>query len=216
MPCAHCQGAENIFNSRMAIRELRQYQAKGPGETTRLLLQAIKSAGIEEGATLLDIGGGVGAIENELLKDGVRRAVDVDASAAYLKAAQEEAERQGHADRITFQHGNFVELASQLPSSDLVTLERVICCYPDMHTLVSLSSAHARRLYGFVIPRDTWWLRLGTGLINLALRLQRNPFRTFVYSTRDIDAVLRANNFERRYYRRTFFWQVLLYTRQGA
>lgn len=86
MYCAHCQGAEEIFGSRMARRELRKYQTKGPGKTTRLLVEAIKSANVE-GATLLDIGGGVGAIENELLEDGVQSSIDVDASSAYLEAA---------------------------------------------------------------------------------------------------------------------------------
>ncbi len=215
MQCAHCQGADKIFNSRMAHRELRKYQTQGPGKTTRLLIEAIRSADIE-GATLLDIGGGVGVIQNELLDGGVRSAIDVDASSAYLDAAREEAERQGHASRITYKHGNFVDLARQLPLADLVTLEKVICCYPDMRSLVSLSSTHARRLYGFVVPRDTWWMRLGTGLVNLALRLQRNPFRTFVHPTREIDAVLRANGFERRYSSRTFVWQVLVYARQAA
>lgn len=83
MDCSHCQGAEKTFNSRMAQRELRKYRSKGPGKTTRLLVEAIKSANIE-GTTMLDIGGGVGAIENELLDDGVRSAIDVDASSAYL------------------------------------------------------------------------------------------------------------------------------------
>lgn len=215
MYCAHCQGAEEIFGSRMARRELRKYQTKGPGKTTRLLVEAIKSANVE-GATLLDIGGGVGAIENELLEDGVQSSIDVDASSAYLEAAREEAERQGHADRITYQHGDFVSLAPQLPPADLVTLEKVICCYPDMRTLVSLSSAHARRLYGFVIPRDTWWMKLGTRAVNLMLRIQRNPFRTFVHPTRDVDALLRANGFEPRYHRCTLLWQVFVYARPSA
>lgn len=70
-----------------------------------------------------------------------------------------------------------MDLAPQLPPADLVTLEKVICCYPDMRTLVSLSSAHARRLYGFVIPREMWSMKVGIRLANLALRLQRNPFR---------------------------------------
>ncbi len=215
MQCTHCQGAEKTFDSRMAHRELRKYQIKGPGRTTRLLIEAIKRTGGVEGATLLDIGGGVGAIENELLEDGVRHAIDVDASTAYLAAARGEAERQGHVDRITYQHGDFVDLAPLLPRADLVTLEKVVCCYPDMRTLVSLSSTHARRLYGFVIPRDTWWMKVAVRLENFHLRLQRNPFRTYVHSTREIDAVLRANHFERHYLGKTLVWQVLLYARQG-
>ncbi len=214
MHCAHCQGAEKTFNPRMARRELRKYQTKGPGKTTRLLVEGIKSAGVE-GATLLDIGGGVDAIENELLDDGLRSAIDVDASSAYIESARVEAERQGHGGRISYKHVDFVDLAPSMPAADLVTLEKVICCSPDMRTLVRLSSAHARKLYGFVIPRGTWWMRVGIKLENFVLRLQRNPFRTFVHSTGDMDALLRANNFERHFYAKTLLWQVLVYVRQG-
>lgn len=215
MQCAHCQGAEKTFSQRMAHRELREYQMKGPAKPTRLLIEAIVSADVG-GATLLDIGGGVGDIVNELLKVGVRRAIEVDASSAYLQVARGEAERQGHADRISYHHGDFVVLASQLPLADLVTLDKVICCYPDIQTLVNLSAVHATKLNGFVIPRDTWWMRVRTGLVNLGLYLQRNPFRTFLHPTRDVDAVLRANGFERRYYGKTLLSQVLVYARPTA
>ncbi|MGZ8690915.1 MAG: class I SAM-dependent methyltransferase, partial [Aeromicrobium sp.] len=45
--------------------------------------------------TVLDIGGGVGAVHHELLHSGAATAVDVDASRAYIAVAREEAERQG-------------------------------------------------------------------------------------------------------------------------
>src|SRR5947199_213845 len=84
--------------------------------------------------------------------DGASGATDVDASAAYLAAAREEAARQGHAERVAYHHGNFVDLAATLPPADIVTLDRVICCYHDMPALVERSSAKAARLYGLVYP----------------------------------------------------------------
>lgn len=212
MNCPNCQGYERVFDPRTADRELRDYHTRGPSKTTRLLIQAFKSAGID-GLTLLDIGGGVGAIQHELLKEGASSAVAVDASWAYLQAARQEAERQGHAQRITYQHGNFVDLAPQLPPADLVTLDKVICCYPDMRGLVGLSSARARKLYGVVFPRDTWWIRLGFRVGNFLLWLQRSPFRIFVHPTQAVEAVVRANGLERRFYRKTFVWQVIVYAR---
>ena len=123
---------------------------------------------------LLDIGGGVGAIEHELLESGVQSATDVDASKAYLRAAREEAQRRGLAERVSYQHGNFVDLAAQVPDADIVTLDRVICCYDDMEKLVDLSAARARRFYGLVYPRDTWLARLAVKIINLFFRLRTN------------------------------------------
>src|SRR5947207_5244489 len=149
MDCCQCKGIETLFNEKEARNRLRAYHEDGPSKTTRMLIEALKAEGVE-GMTLLDIGGGVGAVQHELLRAGVERATGVEASTAYVKAAQEEAERQGHADRVSYHHANFVDIAPQIPPADIVTLDRVICCYHDMQALVGLSVAKAGRLYGLV------------------------------------------------------------------
>jgi hypothetical protein len=212
MTCPHCQGADKVFDQGTAEHDLKAYRAHGPGTTTRLLIEALKAAGVVD-LTLLDIGGGIGAIQHELIKGGARSATAVDASSAYLHAAKQEAERQGHANRVAYHQGDFVGLAPQLPEADIVTLEKVICCYPDMRALVGMSSARAGKLYGVVFPRDSWWMRLGSLFINFSLRLERSTFRFFVHPTAAIEAVVRANGLKRRYYRKTWFWQVIVYTR---
>ncbi len=212
MTCPHCQDANKLFDKGVAEGDLRDYRRHGPGKTARLLIDALKAAGIHE-ATLLDIGGGVGVLQHELLKSGASTAIHVEASSAYLHAAQEEAARQGHAERITYHHGNFVDLAPQLPQADVVTLEKVICCYPDVRALVGLSSARARKLYGVVFPRDTWWMKIGGRLINLSLTIQRSGFHFFVHPTEQVESVIRASGLQRRFYRKTLFWQVVVYGR---
>src|SRR5262245_39909488 len=99
MNCCQCQGIEDEFGQREAARKLESYRQRGPEHTTTMLLEAIAAEGVA-GKSLLDIGGGVGAIQHELLKAGLQSAVDIDASTAYIAAAQDEGERQGHADRI--------------------------------------------------------------------------------------------------------------------
>src|SRR5215218_3543976 len=96
----HCcsQGLDEAFGDRTARRDLKRYRRKGPSKSTRRLLAALRSHGVQ-GASLLDIGGGVGAIQHELLEAGVSRAFAADASAAYLRAAREEAQRRGLDDR---------------------------------------------------------------------------------------------------------------------
>lgn len=207
-----CKGIEMMFNQKSAVRELKQYRRKGPHRTTQMLIDALKTEGIE-GMTLLDIGGGVGAIQHELLRAGVSSATSVDASAAYLEAAKEEAERQGHAGRVSYYHGNFIQLAPDITPANVVTLDRVICCYHDMHALVGLSSARARDLYGLVYPRDTWWMKIWVVIENLVYWLVRNPFRSFVHPTEQVDAVVRSSGLRRRLYRKTFMWQVVVYAR---
>lgn len=215
MQCSQCIGIETTFDRKLADKYLKQYRQKGPAATTRLLLDGLKAEGVR-GLTLLDIGGGVGTIPNELLRAGVIEASDVDASAAYIEAAKEEAAHQDHSDRIHFYHGDFVTIAPEIPPADIVTLDRVICCYHDMDSLVGLSAARARKLYGVVYPRDTWWLKIGLRLGNLIYRLQRNPFRSYVHSTREVEAKAESNGLKRRYYRQTFLWQVVIYVRETA
>lgn len=211
MNCCQCQGIESLFDKRRADADLTQYRRDGPSKTTRWLLDALKSEGVE-GMTLLDIGGGVGAVQHELLQAGVRQATAVDASSAYLRAAREEASRQGRADRVNYHFGNFVDLAPTIGPADIVTLDRVICCYHDMEALVSLSAERARRLYGLVYPRDTWWLRVASYLPNAGFWLMRNPFRIFVHSSEAVNAILRAHGLKQRFYRQTMFWQVNVYS----
>ncbi len=201
-----------MFDDKEADHKLKEYRKKGPADTTRILIDALKAAGVT-GTTLLDIGGGVGAIQHELLKSGAHSAIDVDASTAYIQLAEQEARQQGYGDRVSFYHGNFVELAPQIPVTDIVTLDRVICCYHDMHALVGLSAARARKFYGLVYPREAWWMKIGLSLFNFFSWAQRNPFRVFMHPTDAVERVVSNAGLKRRFYRRTFIWQVIVYAR---
>ena len=64
-----CQGMETFFDNKTAVGDLKAYRKKGPSKTTRMLIDALKAQGVED-MTLLDIGGGVGAIQHELLNSG--------------------------------------------------------------------------------------------------------------------------------------------------
>ena len=214
MDCCQCKGIERLFNEKEAGHKLKSYREDGPTGTTRILIDAIKglAKGVE-GMTLLDIGGGVGAIQHELLRAGAESAIGVDASTAYLHAAQEEAKRQGHADRVSYHHANYVDYAPQIQPVDIVTLDRVICCYHDVQALVGLSVVKANALYGLVYPRDTWWVKSAIYLANLYFRIVRNPFRTYVHPTQTVNSLVRENGLQQRFYKTSGPWQVVVYTR---
>ena len=201
-----------LFGDRAARRELDAYRRKGAGGTTRRLLDALRREGVE-GATAIDIGGGVGVIGVELLTAGVAEVANVDASRPYLAAAREEIERRGLEDRATFRHGDFVELADTVGPADIVTLDRVICCYGDWEALVGRSVERARRLYGVVYPRDRWWLRASIGGVRAAGRLFGQTFPFHVHPERRIDALIRAAGFELAFARRGLAWQTIVYRR---
>src|SRR5438067_9283226 len=130
-----CDCYSDKFDEAKAAEDLARYRRDGPDRTTRLLLDALRAEGVS-GATLLDVGGGVGVVQHELLGAAVRHAVAVDASRAYVRTARAEAERRGTAERTTSLLGDFVALAPEIAPADVVTLDRVICCYADMESLV--------------------------------------------------------------------------------
>jgi SAM-dependent methyltransferase len=203
------------FDDRHAAERLRDYRQKGAAGLTRALIDALAMGGVE-GQTVLDIGAGVGAVHHELLRSGALSAVDVDAARAYISVARDEAERQGHADRVRYLTGDFVALADEVQPADLVALDRVICCYPNMVALVGRSAALARRRYGLVYPRDTWFGRVGIKLNNVWFRLTRSPFRAYAHRNADVEAILTGQGLVKRLHRTTLIWQLALYERPAA
>jgi magnesium-protoporphyrin O-methyltransferase len=201
-----------VFNIDRARAQQKEYHRKGAARTTNLLVEAILTDGVE-GQTVLDIGGGVGAVQHALLAVGASRAIHVEASSAFLQVAQEEAGKRSLAERVTHLLGDFVDLAPRIPPVDIVILDRVICCYDDMQALVRLSARRARRIYGLVFPWDTWWMRAGFRLADLWLRLFGNQFQIFAHCTQEVEKILTEEGLERLYYRRSGFWQVIVYKR---
>jgi SAM-dependent methyltransferase len=212
LSCCEREGIERQFGRRTAQWELRRLRKRGPAATTRMLIDALRREGVSD-ASILDVGAGVGAIYHELLASGARSAVHIDVSRDYLDVAREEAERRGHADRVEFVRGDFVDVAAARGASDIVTLDRVICCYPDMDRLVALSADKTRRLLGAVYPRESWWLRLALAGVNLMNRIRRCGFRTYLHPPAAIDAVLRAHGLARQSFQRTIAWEVVVYSR---
>jgi magnesium-protoporphyrin O-methyltransferase len=209
----------NVFNQRRVRRELVRFRRSGPDRTTLELVRAIHDTLGDDGlagASVLDVGGGLGAIQLELLGMGAGSATSVDASPAYVQAATEEAARRGYADRITHRAANFVEVAPEVAPADIVTLERVICCYQDMPQLVGDSAARARRTYGLVFPRDAWWVLGGRQVLNFIFWATRSAFRFYVHPTAAVDAVVRQNGLARAYARNVGLWQVVVYSRDAT
>ena len=210
-----CCSYDRQFNARHAEDDLRDYRRNGPTGLTKALIEALAAGGIE-GRSVLEIGGGVGAVHHELRKAGADAAVAVDASRAYVSAAREESERQGHGDRVDYRVGDFVALADVIEPADVVALDRVLCCYADMSSLVARSAALAKVRYGVVYPRYNWFGRVAIVLVNLGKRVSRSPFRTYLHRTTDVDAILVDHGLVRTLHRTTLIWQLAVYERPTA
>ena len=211
----HCEAIDRYIAPTRARDELETYRRRGPKGTARLLLRMFQKGRVRA-QSLLDIGAGVGVLHHELLGGTVASAVHVEAASAYLAAAHAEAERRGHSGRIRFLQGDFVSLAAELAQADLVTLDRVICCYPELEPLLLASTAKARRYWAASFPCDRWYMRLYTRLQNAMFRRAGNAFRIFVHPVGRIYELLSAGGFQPLIVRRGLVWEVALFTRQEA
>lgn len=200
------------YDGRDAERNLAKWRSGGLHPATQELIDVIRAEGVE-GAVLLDIGAGVGAVHVTLLEAGAASAVDVDASREYLAIARAEAERRGVADRVEYRYGDVVELAADLPPADIVTLDSVICCYPYLPAILGAALRPGPRLVGLTYPRDVWWMRAFMRLFNLAHILRRSPARYFIYHHAQVNRLIAEAGFMNAHEGGTRGWRVVLYRR---
>jgi magnesium-protoporphyrin O-methyltransferase len=209
-----------MFDARRARRDLRAYSKRGAAGPTRRLMQAVLASIRERGMTAfthLDIGGGVGVLQHELARAGAVHTTAVDASHPYLELLRQAAIERGYEARQTRIEGDFIDLATHVEPATVVTLDKVICCYPDMVTLVRASARKATALYGIVVPRDTPWMRAAVSFMNWSLRhVARRQFQAFAHSHREIDRVCAEEGLHLDRGDSAFVWCVRLYRRMVA
>src|SRR5437899_1408491 len=138
-PCA----AASHFNVKKAERDLRRYQRSGPDVSTQLLLAELRRLPLQ-GLHLLDVGGGIGVIAAELAGAGLAGVTLADASAEYLEAARRHLASRSAYIPVQIVLGDFAVTAGSLPDADIVTLDRVVCCYPDVEALLRGAAGRSR------------------------------------------------------------------------
>lgn len=176
MSCCAPKGYRELFGERAARRDARRYRRKGLDETAQEMVEFLRGRGLDD-ATVLEIGGGVGAIGLELLRAGADRAVEVELSPNYERSAAELARELGFEGRVERRLGDLVAEGEGVPAADAVVMHRVVCCYPDVDALVGAAGERARRHLVLSFPRDRRLVRGGRRVINLWFRLRRWDFR---------------------------------------
>lgn len=208
-PCA----AAAHFDPKMSERDLRRYQRSGPDGSTRILLSELRRWPLQ-GLHLLDVGAGIGAIAVDLAGAGLASVTLADASPAYLEVARHHVAPLYASRPVEFILGDFAVTAATLPDADLVTLDRVVCCYPDVEALLRGAAARARHMVALTYPRDRWYVRAAIALENSWYRLNGNPFRAFVHSPERMASVLEAAGFVRAARHAKLQWALDLYRRR--
>jgi magnesium-protoporphyrin O-methyltransferase len=188
VPCSCCAGESlDIFGERGARRELRRYLRNGlGGDDARQIVSWAEDRGLE-GATVVDVGGGIGQIQGELVRRGAAGGTVVEVVGAYAGPAAELAEAVGIADRSEFVLADLLEDASRIAPADIVVLRRVVCCSREGPALLGIAAGKAQRTLLASYPRDRALNRAFSRLENVFFRLVRRRFRSFVHPPDELD-----------------------------
>ena len=189
MACCNPRGCDAFFSERFARRSARRYRKHGLDRSARRIVEFLKGRGLA-GATVLEVGGGVGEIQLELLGRGAARTVNLELSPAYEEEAARLAREAGVEARIDRRLHDIAADPSEVEPVDIVVLHRVVCCYPDYELLLGAAADHARRLLVFSHPPRNPISRSLIAAQNLGFRLLGREFRTFTHPPRRMLAVL--------------------------
>jgi len=210
--CCNRDAYDETFGDRFARRVARRCRRRGLDRTRRRVVDFLSAQGLE-GATVLEIGGGIGEVHLELLRRGAQLATNLEISTSYENEAARLLAGSGLGDRVT---RRFLDIASEpdeVAPADVVVLHRVVCCYPDYERLLSAAASHAQRLLVFSHPPRTLVTRLSFGCDNLVRRLRSNDFRAFVHPPQAMVEVVESQGMAVRYRRRGLSWTVMGFAR---
>jgi magnesium-protoporphyrin O-methyltransferase len=176
-----------MFTPRFARRNLQRLRKKGLGDLEQEMLAAASERGVE-GARVLEIGGGIGALQAELLGAGAETGEVVEIVAAYEPYARELARERGFEERSSFRVLDVLQEPGAVEQADVVLMNRVVCCSPDGIELAARAAALTRSSLVFSFPRDVVWIRAGGRVVNAGFALFRRSFRLFVHSRAELIA----------------------------
>ena len=211
--CCNARGCDKVFGAWFADRVAKRYRKKGLDKAARRMVAFLDARGVE-GATVLEIGGGVGEIGLELLKRDAARVVNLELSAAYEEEAKRLFREHGLEERVNWRLHDIAADPDAIEPADIVVLHRVVCCYPDYRRLLGAAADHARRSVIFSYPPRNPLSRLLVAGADLLTRAFREEFRAFVHPPSAMLTVLEEGGFRRVLGRRALVWQIVGFERE--
>src|SRR5688500_11824294 len=201
-----------MFGGRFARRMAARYRKKGLDKTAQAMVEMLAERGLE-GATVLEVGGGAGEIQLELLRRGAASATNLELSPAYEPEAAALIAEAGLAGRVQRRQVDIAIDPDAVEPADIVVLNRVVCCYPDYARLLGAAADHARHHLVFSHPPRNAVSRAVVATQNLLLRVSGREFRTFAHPPAAMRAVLAEHGLRPAVARSGPVWQVVAATR---
>lgn len=210
----HCCGADIFFDAKTAEKEYRKYLKKGPSRVSSKLIEHLSKLPIAD-RSLIDVGGGIGALQWWFLGAGGAQTVAIDASSGYLKKAKEHAAKNGWEAKTKFIMGDFAQFQDRVEAADFVTLDKVICCYPDYEEILEASCQSAATYISLSYPIDGIISKAVAGIGALFTRLKSNSFQPYIHPVRKIREVISQKGYDRISHTLAFPWHVETYRRSN-
>lgn len=219
MHCSCC-GPENIndldntFGAERARKDAKRYLKKGLDGRAKKLIAHLLGKPDNGSYTVLDIGCGAGGLHHELLRQGVARHVTgVDAASAFLEAAKTNANALNLSDAVTYHHRDFAQQHDDIDPADIVTLDRVICCYPHLEQLLGAAAQRASHYLVLSFPVESWWLRLAFRLVDGLLTLFGSGYHPYVHPHAEVVEIARQAGLQPVHRDRSNIWQIMVFER---
>ena len=206
----HCCGADLLFDEKTAKKQYKNYLKKGPSKVTKRLIEQLSSQYI--GKTLLDVGGGIGALQWWFLNNNGDSTIGVDASSGYIKLATEHAVKSGLKDKTSYILGDFTQAASALPKVDTLTLDKVICCYPNYKDILETASEKAN-VIALSYLMDGIIASAFRSLGVLYMKVKNNPFRPYVHKVSEVRSTMQSLGYSRTNHNLSFPWNIETYVK---
>ncbi|MBC9819990.1 bifunctional 2-polyprenyl-6-hydroxyphenol methylase/3-demethylubiquinol 3-O-methyltransferase UbiG [Terrabacter sp. MAHUQ-38] len=206
--CCERAGYNRMFGARFSRHLARRYRRRGLDRTATRMVEFLSDHGVA-GATVLEIGGGVGAIQLELLRRGAARATNLELADSYDADAAVLAAEAGVADRISRRQVDLARSPEAVEQHDIVVLHRVVCCYPDHEKLLTAAADHAARLLVFSHPPRNPLVRSITAVENLWFRVRGIAFRTYAHDPAAMTAAARRPHLVVTYRHRGMSWHIV-------
>jgi predicted TPR repeat methyltransferase len=207
--CCSTATYADFFNEKLARRDAARYRRKGLRGVSKRLVELVAARGVD-GATVLELGGGTGSLQIELLERGAASATNTELSPGYEAVAGELLRERGLTGRVERIVADLVQDPERVDAADVVLLNRVVCCYPDYEALLATAAGKARRLVAFSYPPDSALARGPVWVLNLWQRLRGSDFRSYVHPERAMLETLERRGFHVVASERASVWRLAL------
>jgi magnesium-protoporphyrin O-methyltransferase len=210
-----CVDATAEFFDKQARRSEKYFRKKGLRKEQEYLVEGIRQNGVEN-AAILEIGCGVGAVHLSLLEAGAGKATGIDMSERMIAAARRLSEEKQVAQHASYVRGDFVAMHGATQVADVTILDKVLCCYENVHELIAYSTAKTRQLYAVSYPRQHWLAkRMFRSVVALA-KLFRWKFHPYYHEPAIIQNAIASKGFEKSYERQTLIWVIQVFKRRNG